>query len=57
MQYFVLFKDDFGDKHIARYDSYEDARRFYLMPSNVVFPYALITIEELWRYVTTNLHI
>ena len=57
MQFFVLFKDDFGDKHITRYDNYKDAHDFYRTPSNVVFPYAILTIEELWRYATTELHI
>lgn len=57
MQFFVLFKDDFGDKHIAKYDNYKDAHDFYRTPSNVVFPYAILTIEELWRYATTDLHI
>ena len=54
--YFVLFKDDFGDKHIAQFDNRKDAYDFWRTPSNVVFPYKLLTIEEIWNYCTSALH-
>lgn len=56
MTYIVLFKDDFGDKHIATFSDYRDAHHFYTTPSNVIFPFHLLNVDELWRYVTTEYH-
>ena len=56
MEFFVLFKDDFGDKHIAKFDNYKDAYNFWRTPSNVVFPYKILSLEEIWRYTTTSQH-
>ena len=56
--YFVLFQDDFGDKHIARYDNYQAAHNFWRTPSNVVFPLAPpLSADDLWAFVTTNKNI
>lgn len=55
--YLVLYKDDFGEKHIATYDNYKDAYDFYRTPSNVLFPHAVITIDELWEYVNIINHL
>ena len=49
--YFVFFKDDFGDKHIAQFKTYQDALDFYSMPSNVVFTYDLLSLEEVFDCV------
>ena len=54
--YFVLYKDDFGEKKIARFETYEDALEFYKRPSNVVFPYHLLTEQRIWDYCTSQRH-
>ena len=52
--YFVLYKDDFGEKKIARFETYADAIEFYT--SNVVFPYYLLTEQRIWDYCTSQRH-
>lgn len=48
--YYVLFTDDFGDKHFNKFEDYKDAREFYHTNklSSVIFPYALISEDDLW---------
>lgn len=56
MNYYVLFKDDFGDKHITEFNDYKSALDFYHKPSNVIFTCALISSDDLWSYVFTDDH-
>lgn len=46
MFYLVLSRDDFGDYHATEFETYEKAIEFYHTPSNVIFPYKIVTINS-----------
>lgn len=54
--YFVLYEDDFGEKKVATFSTYNEAFDFYKRPSNVVFPYYLLSESRLWDYCTSSRH-
>lgn len=54
--FFVLFKDDFGDRKIAKFKTYDEAYDFFKCPSNVVFPIHLLTEAEVWDYCVSQRH-
>ena len=55
--YFVLYEDDFGEKKVAQFGNYAEAYEFYKRPSNVVFPYEIVSESQLWLYCTTTFHL
>lgn len=54
LQFFVLYKDEYGEKFIAEFNDYGQARQFYLDNQSAI---AIMSKEELIRYITTSLHI
>ena len=57
VMYYVLYKDDFGEKRLAKFGNYADAYEFYNRPSNVIFPLHILTEQEVWDYCTSERHV